>query len=859
MKNRKHIMKTKLLIVILILCRVTDTAVAQRITRSYHNVSLSKVLEDLGRSSNIYTINFIYNELEDFTVTADVRNSTVPDAVRTVCGMYPMRISFYEGCIFVECTQKADWKYTGKVVDGHNQPVEYANVSLMSPVDSTFVNGGVSNASGDFVIPCALRKVLVKVSCIGYRTTYRMVTAENAGTFRLADETYHIKGVVVSGERPQYKMTDGGMTVDVEHSLLSQMGTAYDVLSQLPRVKVGNDGKVSVFAKGTPVIYVNNKPVRDGEELQRLKSTDIKSVDVITSPGARYDAAVESVIRIKTLRTQGDGFGFRSDNKVKYNSKWAGSNELLLKYRSKGWEAFADLFYTSICWMEDNNLWQDFYIGGNRINVDEKTLTNMRLRHLTGNLGMSYDIDADNSFGISYSVGGSLYGRAFTDNAVMTIMRDNIPEGKSMVDFRRRNSYGPKHELNVYYVGKLGRLSLDFNATYIFDKTKADVHNAEQSDELDDRDIYYQTTGRNNMLAGKVDVGCPVGSGTLSIGSEVSHTNSAGSYEINGDYVPASNTDVRENNIAGFAEMQMPLGRFVLNAGLRLEHVTADYYSFGVWQEEPSRRYNNLFPSISVSWNKGRWGVQLGYVSKTRRPSYNSLRNEVQYDNRYMYEGGNPYLRPSVKHNFEFGVTHSWLNASMGYTYNKNVIEWVCMLYDDKNVAFLHNLNFNHSQSVYASVELSPKLGWFEPTLELNYWQQMLNARKYGSSRDMDKPEFDIELRNRFVFSPSCFAMLNVSYVTENSGGFRQTRRSGSLDMGLVKSFMDKALTLRLFAYDLLKTKRERWIMYGLGVDIGKDCYNYVRNVTLTVTYNFNASRSKYKGTGAGNEEKKRL
>ncbi|RRD02919.1 TonB-dependent receptor domain-containing protein [Prevotella sp. OH937_COT-195] len=852
-------MRTRLFVLILMFCGIINTTRAQKITRSYRNVSLSKALEDLGKSTQNYTINFIYNELEDFTVTVDIRNSTLPDAVRAVCGMYPMKIKFYKDRIYVECTQKADRKYTGKVVDSRNQPVVYANVALLSPKDSSFVNGGVSNANGDFVIPCALREILVKVSCIGYRTIYRMATAENIGTLKLADESYRIKGVVVKGERPQYKMTDGGLTVDVEHSLLSQMGTACDVLSQLPRVKVSDDGNVSVFAKGTPIIYINNKPVRDKGELQRLKSTDIKSVDVITSPGARYDAAVESVIRIKTLRTQGDGFSFRTNTYVKYNKKWAGHDELLLKYRSKGWEAFADLYYYSISWTEDNNLWQDIYVGKNHINVDEKTLTKMRMKGVKGNFGLSYDINEYNSFGMSYSVNKSLYGKAMTENAEINVLRNGKPENKFSVNFDRRNSEGPGHELNVYYIGKLGEVTLDFNATYVFNKSMVKVHNAERGEDFDNRDIFYRTKGHNKMLAGKFVVGCPVGKGTLRMGSEVSHTNAVGSYEINIDYVSPSETDVSENNIAGFTEIQIPFGRFSLSAGLRFEHVTADYYSFGVWQEAPSRRYNNLFPNLSVSWNKGKWGIQLNYVSKTARPSYNSLRNEKQYDNQYMYEGGNPYLRPCIKHNFEFDVTHSWFNISTGYTYIKNVIEWMCMLYQNKEIAFLHNMNFNHSQYLYASVGISPKFGKYEPTLELDYWQQIFDARKYGSSRTMYKPEFGFVLRNRFVFSPSCFAMLNVSYNTENCNGFRLNQSAGSLDVGLVKSFLNKALVFSINAADLLKTRHERWIMYGQSVDIGKNCYNYVRNVSLTVTYNFNASRSKYKGTGAGNEEKKRL
>ena len=71
--------------------------------------------------------------------------------------------------------------------------------------------------------------------------------------------------------------------------------------------------------------------------------------------------------------------------------------------------------------------------------------------------------------------------------------------------------------------------------------------------------------------------------------------------------------------------------------------VNSDYYQFGEWQADPSRKYGKWFPNLTFAFNKGEWAASLDYTCKTTRPSYNSLRYEVQYDNRYMYEGGNPY------------------------------------------------------------------------------------------------------------------------------------------------------------------------------------------------------------------------
>lgn len=92
--------------------------------------------------------------------------------------------------------------------------------------------------------------------------------------------------------------------VNIENSDLAKIGTATDILRELPRVDVWADGTVNVFAKGTPLIYINNKQVRSNTELEQLKSNEVKSVELITAPGAKYDATVQSVVRIKTIKSK---------------------------------------------------------------------------------------------------------------------------------------------------------------------------------------------------------------------------------------------------------------------------------------------------------------------------------------------------------------------------------------------------------------------------------------------------------------------------------------------------------------------------------------------------------------------------
>ena len=150
----------------------------------------------------------------------------------------------------------------------------------------------------------------------------------------LHESTINLKGVKVNAMRQNIKMGREGMVVEIEHSDISRIGTATDVLREIPRVDVSSDGSVSVFSKGTPLIYINNRQVRDINELHQLKSDNIKSIEIVTAPGAKYDASVKAVIRIRTIRRQGEGWSGESYTAAKFNKWWGALQHMSLTYRT---------------------------------------------------------------------------------------------------------------------------------------------------------------------------------------------------------------------------------------------------------------------------------------------------------------------------------------------------------------------------------------------------------------------------------------------------------------------------------------------------------------------------------------------
>ena len=747
---------------------------------------------------------------------------------------------------------------SGRVIDEQAKPMPFANVVLVSRADSAFIAGTMTKDDGTFSISTDIQDGLLKVTSVGYTTKYLDARTGNVGDIQMQPDTKELGEVVVKGERPQYKMTTGGMTVDIQNSLLKDVGTADDVLSMLPQVQ-GGDGNFTVFAKGTPEIYINNKKVQNARELKRLKSTDIKSVDVITSPGAKYNAEVGAVIRIKTKKRQGDGISMEASSQVKYNEKWTTYDDATVKYRTGGLEVFGNMMINNGNHSEDNTITTDIRANGNHVNIIQVCPNNFWYTMLGGQIGASYDFNDDNSIGFSYTLNGSLYGGG-TAQTQQTITRNNALEG--MVDqFIEMNiSDRPQHEANIYYVGKAGKLGIDFNGSWIWKKNVRDQASFEHSLQLADRTVTTHNENRNHMLAGKLVLTYPIWKGELSAGTEMSRSNSHGIYSNVEQVMAPSNDEIKESNVAGFAEYKLKLGDWSLNGGLRYETVTSDYYSFGQYQTEPSRKYHDLFPNISVGWQKNKWGIQLGYNKRISRPNYQALNSNVQYDNRYEYEGGNPLLRPTIKQNLDLNVTYSWLNFTAGYSYNKDLrLNFGSLYQEGTEITIWTNRNFDKFESFNTSLTASPKFGFYSPTLTLSYWQQNFDTQAYGLATKRNKPEWQINFRNWFTINKITKAMLYLHYSTSHDYGFNHYAHEFNINARVQKTFLDGNLIVALFANDIFCNLRERWTGYYPVSTTAKDAYVYTQSVGASLTYNFNATNSKYKGTGAGNEEKKRL
>ena len=745
---------------------------------------------------------------------------------------------------------------TGRVLDEHMQPIHFANVVLLNHIDSTFIQGTITQDDGSFTIRTEQHTGILKVSSIGYAIIFMDVQQGDMGNIRMHPEIQTLGTVIVKGSRPQFKMGSDGMIINVQHSLLKQAGTADDVLSQLPLI-TGNNGNFTVFGKGRPLIYINNRKIYNTQELSQLKSSDIKEVTIITNPGVQYGSSAQSVILIKTIKQEGEGLSLSSYSFANISRKFSAVETIDFKYKHNQFELFSNFRIHSL----HNKQYFEFEqtMQGNHFirETGRDTIFNNGDKQVRGQLGLNYNIGKDHSFGIAYSITKSLHDVVNSTSAI-DISLDNTSEELLRMKNYHTSYHSPDHEIDAYYMGKIGKLDINFNNTYFRNRLVQNDSKEENSNTSGARVIDVDNITINKMLASKVIFTYPIMKGKLSFGSEYTDAQSKG-INTNAQQI-FSNTDtkIKEQNLAGFAEYILPLSNFQVRAGIRYEHVVSDYYSKGVWQQESSRRYSEWFPNFSLSWNKNKWQAQLSYSTKTSRPSYRSLSSWMQYDNRYEYQGGNPLLQPAKIRTLELTATKSWIMFMIGYKNTKNQVAYVMHPYEDDIFIKTYD-NIDRIQSLYASLTASPKFGFYQPMYEVRVSKQFLDDEAYGKEQSLNHPLLFIRMNNRFLIQSDFTVSVNFSYTSPYASTVSIYKAGGTLDVSVYKSFFKNKLICYFWGRDLLQTQKRRYTMYGINSAFTTRQDMDTRSFSIGIRYNFNTSRSKFKGTGAGNEEKTRL
>ena len=704
-------------LLIIVLCFMAVVSLhAQRVTRTYRDVSIAEALRQLASESRDYTIYFLYDELEDFTITTSVKNKSVPDAIRQMIGFYPISMTMGQNHeIYVECTHKASRHLKGQVVDEHNLPLAYANVTLLNPEDSAMVGGGVTNESGRFVIPNDHGKVIARVTYVGHKTEHRLCTRDNVGIIKLYPSITPLNDTLVTAPKANIRQEGTSLILsNLGGSIMGNAGTVIDMLRWTPGIVVDAGDYIRVIGRKNTIVYVNNRLITDVKELMMLNSQDIRRIEVIRDPDSRYPSTADAVIKLYTYSSLKNYLGASVSDVVDFKHKVSNATILNIDGKYNKLSGNVSLgynrYYTRSSNIQDTN-------GKNGLKTNTTSYDGKGDDYRVF-AGINYALTPKNILGFQYSgsfntTGIDMQGQwSFYRGLGYTI--DTVYT--SVSDMKLKSDCQSISASYSWQRTEDSRLLLIYDRAYSWQTNKQDIHSLGQAtqaiDTFNDYEIStatakYDFVSRDWEHKTGVDWGLARNSGAVTKGNDTQRC-------------------TRDNNwLAAYYTMDRQWERWRANIGLR--------YEFDHTQTEQdvviryNKRYHDLLPCLTIGYRvNNELDLSASYRRTLVRPTYNQLRSTYYYnvlpqsslgyasmsgDGFMLFDNtsqtsspdngwspnviymnaediatGNPELHPTVTDRIAVTAQYRHLTAQLSYRRVNNAIETIYQLFPSGTV-----------------------------------------------------------------------------------------------------------------------------------------------------------------------------
>lgn len=660
-----------------------------------------------------------------------------------------------------------------------------------------------------------------------------------------------LQEVVVTAKQPATKLVGANLVSTIPGTNLADLGTALDVLAQLPMIKV-EDNAVSVIGKNNIEIYIDGRPMRDDQELRQLLSSNLKKVELLMAPGAAYASTTGAVLKITTRRNFVQGLSLTDQFQLQRRRKWSVMDYLALSYRAGNWEFFANGGINRNNSLAKGATTNTLVYEGKKTTVGSSQHNSYPTTTGVIKAGFNY-ANGFQSFGAYYRYNPERGDFKNTGsewfNDAPAIIRD--------IDKRIR---AHSHLASLYYENTFAeKYLLHFDGDF---RRSNENNSVATTYPASSNPAVNSTDKRTSTLwAGKLYLNFPLWNGDFTVGTQDSYTHTSLDYRMLNtsvsEYIPSSMTDARQTSAALFASWSRMVGKFSLAAGARYEYVEYDFKVNGKHDEDVSRRDHLLTPDLSLGYSFNEESqISLSYKMATVKPPYSQLTGALSYTGLHEIEGGNPGLRDEKMHDVQlFGMWKGFMFQA-DYTRALDTYAFVKQVYPADNLQLImHPVNIDVSALSLYLVWSKPVRQW-TPNVTVGMYRQWLHL----DNLRYEKPIFSYYFDNTFSLPHGWMITANIS---GSSQGDMHTNRFGAswftMDASVGKTFLNKSLTIKLSATDIFNTANNDWTMNTYGVFVDKrQSYDH-RGMSLNIIYNFQPRKSKYKGSSAAEEELKRL
>ena len=762
-------------------------------------------------------------------------------------------------------------KITGKIIDEKAVPVPFAIVKLLSFADTSVVKSVATNADGFYEInPVKGGNYLLSISIVGFKSK-KTAQFLLAGDKKMLDiilepSAKQLNEVSISGKKPFIEHQIDKTVLNVENSITASGGTALEVLEKAPGVQIDRQSdQIKLNNKTGVLVMIDGKTnFLSGADITALLSNmsaeQIATIELITNPSSKYDAAGNAgIINIKLKRNKAYG----TNGTVSLN----------------GGQAFmpnspTDLYRAGVN-LNLNHREGKWNIFGNGAAARKSNFNNTYLNRTTLSNGLASDLTQNfnrhnKGVGFQGKLGADYYA---SEKTVLGVMLDVNTVKTKLTNFSNTNINAIQNGVSTlssilqdaYSTSPAGNLTANFNIKHDFDKTGKnitfDIDYSGFSNEKEENFLanYLNAAGSSDnktslrnttdakidVYAVKTDVALPL-SKTMKI-----ETGLKSSYVVtNNDFLSeqfllgiwqndlgkSNNFIYKENINAAYVNFAKEWKVWQIQVGLRAEHTHSNGNSV-TDNKEVNRNYLSLFPTAFVNQKVSEnHNIRYSYSRRVDRPNYQQLNPFVFYMDPLAVDQGNPYLKPQFTDNFEVTYGYKQASISLNYSDTRDMITQISQQNDATRVINVIRQNLGRFQNFSAGVSVPVKIAkwWNVQNNASIYYSKFEDGNLEGGAFRAGKAAVNLYSSSAFTLPQNFSLEINFWLNTPRvSGVERTTITQYAFNAGIQKSMLNKKLKLRLNMDDIFLTN------YWAGSLI-------YQNVNMTVTNRYTSRRANF-------------
>ncbi|SFD65470.1 TonB dependent receptor [Spirosoma endophyticum] len=772
----------------------------------------------------------------------------------------------------------------GKVATVAGKSLEFSTLMLLKAKDSTLVKGAISDVDGKYAFDnVGAGQYVVAAQQIGYHKTYSAPFAIDEShpalelpTLAMTDETKNLTEVKVVAQKPFIEQQVDRTVMNVENSIVASGNTALEVLEKAPGVTIDRQNdQIQLKGKAGVIVYIDGKQTYLSQQevsnlLKNTPSDNIASIEIITNPGSKYDAAGNSgIINIKMKKNKnfgtngtfiiGTGYGWVNnlagarDDLPKFNTS------LNLNHREGKINFFGNYSYVNRQSSQSNEINRAIPFNGTTTYFDQYSFRPNQFTGHSYKAGLDYFINQKSTIGVLINGFSNDWRSSGVNNTFISDENHKLTSKPATKTDARNYLSNLTGNLNYKYDfdGKGREWTIDGDFVHYGGKNNNDLSTVYYGPEIlpvrPNQDVRNNMPSTINILAFKTDYVHPLkNGGKFETGLKSSFVNADNntlydtlqqeSRQWLFDASRSNQFKYTENINAAYINYAGKFGKLKVQTGLRAEHTHSIGTSVTL-NQTVDRNYLNLFPTVFLSRQLDTNNVlNLSFSRRIDRPDYQNLNPFVFYLDPYTYQKGNPFLRPQYTNSVE--LTHVFkgtLSTTLGYSRTTDFInQETPRQIPAENITYVTAENQGHLDNVSLNVSFPVVVAkWWRMQNNINTYYQNYQTFYSGTPYEVKLVAYNLYTSQNFTLNKTMSAELSGWYNSASQYGFYRAQPMGGFSVGVQKKVMEGKGNVKLNINDPF------WLNHFNGRAVVQDINFHVasrwesRRIMLTFTYRF--------------------